>query len=127
MPHPPPALYDTLYASQIYDAVQSAHNLRKGQVETTFIMRPFSHGGVPTMLLGFIVQDVALDVLLRNASVGQHNTELGLRTAVELASIVDNNKHRVVGGKGPVLRALNLLTDAAEAVPIIELRFKVGP
>lgn len=57
-----------LYVLQTYDAVQTAAALRKhNQVERNPMVRPFTRGGVATLVLGFAAGNLARDMLLRRA------------------------------------------------------------
>jgi hypothetical protein len=55
-----PASVVALVATQAYDAFNSAHRFREGGREMDPTYRPFSHGGAPTMLLGFAAVDGAV-------------------------------------------------------------------
>jgi hypothetical protein len=57
-----------LYVLQAYDAVQSAAGTRRGGIERNPLVRPFSHGGIPTYALGFALGDVMRSALLRHTS-----------------------------------------------------------
>lgn len=121
--HTPPALHDTLYFTQAYDAVVSVRMFKQGEVEMDPLMKPFSHGGVPMMLAGFAAQDLVRGFVLRNASVGQKNTEMGVQTALEIASIIgDSRVRRNVSGTERILSAL---TDESTLAPVLEIRIRI--
>lgn len=62
-------LRPALYALQAIDAVQTAAALRKPyRSETNPMLRPFTHGGIPTIALGFALGDITRDRMFRRAS-----------------------------------------------------------
>ncbi|MBV8580055.1 MAG: hypothetical protein JOZ86_05420 [Candidatus Eremiobacteraeota bacterium] len=57
-----------VYVLQAYDAVQTSIALRAhNRYEQNGSMRPFSHGGLPTIALGFALGDLTRARLLRHA------------------------------------------------------------
>ena len=80
-------LRPAMYGAQAYDAFNTAQFLRSSppgvnRFETDALMRPFSHGGAPTMLAGFAIYDVLKDLFTR------HNPKL--RAILEAAQLVQN-------------------------------------
>ena len=83
-----PFLRGTMYVLQIADAIISADGFEHHKMtEDDPVMRPFSHGGVPTMLVGFGVMDVLHRIVMRRASVGEKNGFNALQSAVNIEGI----------------------------------------
>ena len=87
-----PFLRGTMYVLQIADAIISAdgfehHKMREGNP----IMRPFSHGGLPMMLVGFGMGDVLHRIVMRRASVGTKNTANALQAAANIEGVIQSN------------------------------------
>ena len=62
------AVRAALYALQAIDAVQTAIALRhERRYEQNRMLRPFAHGGLPTLLFGFAIGDVVRDAATRRA------------------------------------------------------------
>ncbi len=72
---PPHLVQLLMYALQAADAVKSGQLFQHPSTyETNPMMKPFSHGGAPTMALGFGLGDILRNALLRHASQGTRNT-----------------------------------------------------
>lgn len=88
-----PALRDAMYGAQLYDAVNSANFMRSPRsFETDPFMRPFSHGGVPTMLAGFALTDLIRNLALRHASTGTKNLGDILQFLANAQGIAQTNR-----------------------------------
>ena len=74
-----------MYLLQAYDAQNSAKAFRNGEHETNPMMKPFSHGGAPTMALGFAGGD-----LLRNALLKHFHATPATESAVDGAQALQN-------------------------------------
>lgn len=85
------AIRNAMYLAQLADAVNSTRGFKSGEHETNPTMRPFSHGGIPMMLLGFGIGDALRDHLLRHASKGTRNTADAMQTVLNLAGIAQTN------------------------------------
>jgi len=86
-----------MYAAQLADAVNSASAFKNnGEHETNPMMKPFSHGGAPTMALGFGLGDLLRNAVLRHASPGTRNTADAAQAASNLMGILQTN-----GNKAP--------------------------
>ncbi len=84
-----------LYGLQAYDAVNSANAFaHHGEHETDPLMQPFSHGGAPTMALGFGLYDLLHHALLRHASQGTRNTADFGQAALNAAGILQTNRNK---------------------------------
>ena len=63
-----PAIRTVLYALQAVDAFETSIALRRPRrYEQNRIMRPFAHGGFPTLIVGFAVGDLVRDAVTRRA------------------------------------------------------------
>lgn len=84
-----------MYAAQLADAMNSggafAHN---GEHETNPMMAPFSHGGAPTMAVGFGLGDLLHHYLLRHVSQGTRNTADAIQALSNVAGIMQTNGNR---------------------------------
>ena len=86
-----PFLRGTMYVLQIADAIISANGFEhQGMKETNPMMRPFSHGGLPMMLVGFGLGDVLHRIVMRKASVGAKNTANALQAASNIEGIAQS-------------------------------------
>ena len=85
-----PFLRGTMYVLQIADAVISADTFRQGAREENPMMRPFSHGGLPMMLVGFGMGDILHRIVMHRASVGAKNTANALQAASNVEGIIQS-------------------------------------
>lgn len=86
-----PFLRDAMYALQVADAIISVRGFeRQGMAETNPTMRPFSHGGVGMMLVGFGAGDILRGILFRRASAGEKNTVNALQAASNVEGIIQS-------------------------------------
>ncbi len=97
-------LHLLLLVSQIADATTSANVLTKG-LEMNPAMRPFSHGGPTTMLVGEVFFDTVQESAAQRWSVGQRNN-LTVFFIVEhaLCAIHNTNQLRLEGNAGPAVQ-----------------------
>jgi len=73
-----------MYALQAFDAVQTANALRKtGRYESNGMLRPFTHGGAPTIFAGFAIGDILRDKLFAHARASH-------RDAIDAAQALSN-------------------------------------
>ena len=86
-----PFLRGTMYVLQVADAIISANGFEhQGMKEMNPMMRPFSHGGLPMMLVGFGLGDVLHHIVMRKASAGEKNTANALQAASNVEGIVQS-------------------------------------
>lgn len=88
---------------QWYDAENSARVLATPPVidvrgnlivrrESDWVMKPFSHGGGSTMLLGFALQDIATDQLMKRQPLWQKNAMLSFQILGSVWGIIATNR-----------------------------------
>ena len=86
-----PFLRGTMYVLQVADAIVSANGFEHYKMtEDDPVMRPFSHGGLPMMLVGFGLGDVLHRIVMRKASAGEKNTANALQAASNVEGIVQS-------------------------------------
>jgi hypothetical protein len=57
-----------LYSLQAFDAIQTAQALHKsGRYEQNGMLRPFTHGGAPTIMAAFAIGDIVRDRIFKRA------------------------------------------------------------
>jgi hypothetical protein len=87
----PGVLQALMYALQAYDSANTAKDVARGGKETNPLLAPFSHGGAPTMALGFALGDLLRNHLLKHASQGTRNTADGAQALTNLLGIMQTN------------------------------------
>ncbi len=94
-----------LVAAQLYDAANSAKSFQHNRGETNPWMKPFSHGGAATMMLGMATYDAGEMLALRNSSVGRKNAYLCSMIGIQVLGIIETNENRMrnAAGEKPVL------------------------
>ena len=86
-----PFLRGTMYVLQIADAIISADGFEHhAMTEDDPMMRPFSHGGLPMMLVGFGMGDILHRIVMHRASVGAKNTANALQAASNVEGIIQS-------------------------------------
>jgi len=80
------------YVLQALDASSSARALRvAGRHEDNAMLRPFAHGGVLTMDLGFALGDIVRDFAIRRSSESVQISADALQAASNLAGMLQTN------------------------------------
>ena len=90
-----PVSYAAMIGAQTYDAVNSARFFAEGggRHETDFAMKPFSHGGAATMMLGFAATDAAM-LLAAHAFRLERDAMARYLASQSVAGVLYTNDHR---------------------------------
>jgi hypothetical protein len=84
-----------LAAAQLYDAANSETTFHYNGWETNPWMKPFSHGGAATMMIGMATYDAGEMLALRNSSVGHKNAYLCSMIGMHVLAIIKTNENRM--------------------------------